>query len=149
MQINQVTKEIILQASVETVWRAITDKEEMKRWYFTIDEFIPEPGFQFKLYGERKGIQYPISCTIREVQLNERLSYSWNYDDFPAETLVTFELEAKGAQTLLRFTHEGLEDIPNDGPDTSVRNHADGWDFIIGSSLKQYVEIEAGLPSNF
>ncbi len=34
--------ERILNAPVERVWRAITDKDEMKNWYFDIPEFKPE-----------------------------------------------------------------------------------------------------------
>ena len=145
METDPVIKEVTLNVSVEKVWRAITDKEEMKGWYFTIGEFRAEPGFQFKMYGEKKGVKFPISCTIKEVQPMEKLSYTWSYDDFPAETLVTFELTRKGKQTELRLTHQGLENIPPEHIDASKQNHIDGWDFIIGTSLKQYLEKE-GAP---
>ena len=143
MQTDPVIKEVILNAPIEKVWGAITDKEEMKGWYFTIEEFKAQPGFPFKMYGEKKGIKFPISCIIREVQPMEKLSYTWSYDDFPAETLVTFELREQDGQTILRLTHQGLETIP-EHPDASVQNHIDGWEFIIGTSLKQYVENESG-----
>lgn len=143
MQTVPVVKEVLLNAPVGKVWHAITSKEEMKGWYFTIEEFKAEPGFQFKLYGEKKGVKFPISCTIKEVQPYEKLSYSWSYDDFPAETLVTFELKGMGDQTELRLTHQGLENIPQENTDVSVQNHIDGWDFIISSSFKQYIETGA------
>ena len=149
METGLVVKEIMLQASVDKVWRALTDKEQMSSWYFTIAEFMALPGFEFKLYGEKKGVIFPISCTVKEVEENRKLSYTWSYDDYPAETLVIFELKAVGDQTELRLTHRGLQNIPQGGSDVSVRNHMDGWDFIIGSSLKQFVEFEAGLYPNF
>ena len=144
MGTSPVVKEVTLQAPVAKVWRAITDKEEMKEWYFTIEEFTAQPGFQFKMYGEKKGTKFPISCNVKEVHQNKKLSYTWNYDDFPAETLLTFELSKNGDQTDLRLTHEGLEQIPPGNADVSVENHRDGWEFIIGTSLKQYVEKDAG-----
>jgi uncharacterized protein YndB with AHSA1/START domain len=144
METDPVIKQVTLNASGEKVWRAITDKEEMKGWYFTIEEFRAEPGFQFKMYGEKKGVKFPISCTVKEAQPGEKLSYTWSYDDFPAETLVTFELNGKGEQTELRLTHQGLENIPPEHRDVSKQNHIDGWDFIIGTSLKQYLEKESG-----
>ena len=144
METGPVVKEVTLQAPIDKIWRAITDKEEMKGWYFTIEEFIAQPGFQFKMYGEKKGVKFPISCTVKEVEQNKKLSYTWSYDDFPAETLLTFELSGNDDQTQLRLTHEGLEKIPPENTDASIENHRDGWEFIIGTSLKQYVEKEAG-----
>lgn len=144
MEKGPVVKEVILNASVDKVWRAITDTKKMKEWYFNIEEFIAQPGFQFKMYGEKKGVKFPISCTVKEVEQNKKLSYTWNYDDFPAETLLIFELKENGDQTVLRLIHDGLENIPPGNTDVSVENHRDGWEFIIGTSLKQYVEKEGG-----
>jgi len=39
-------------ASVEKVWQAITDKEQMKQWYFDVSDFKPEVGFEFTFNGE-------------------------------------------------------------------------------------------------
>ena len=142
MEKGRVVKEVVLDAPVNKVWTAITDKEEMKEWYFTIEEFVARPGFPFKMYGEKKGVKFPISCTVKEVEPNRRLSYTWSYDDFPAETLLTFELMENGDQTELYLTHEGLEKIPPENADVSIENHWEGWEFIIGTSLRQYVEKE-------
>lgn len=142
MENDPVVKEAVFEVPAEKVWRAITNTDEMEHWYFTIDEFKAEPGFEFKMYGERKGVKFPISCTVQEAVLNKVLSYTWSYDDFPAETLVRFELKAMDKHTELRLTHIGLENIPPDNAYLSVQNHREGWDFIIDSSLKQYLEKE-------
>jgi uncharacterized protein YndB with AHSA1/START domain len=34
-------------AQAERVWSALTNKAEMKRWYFDLKEFKPEVGFDF------------------------------------------------------------------------------------------------------
>lgn len=36
---------------IEQVWKAITDSEQMKQWYFDIAEFKPEVGFLFQFEG--------------------------------------------------------------------------------------------------
>src|SRR4051812_39770037 len=100
--------EQVFNASVSTIWKAITDKEEMKNWYFDIKEFIPEPDFEFKLYGERDGRKYPTSCKIIEVVPEKKLSYTWSYDHNPAQTIVSFELFKEGDLTRLKLIHEGL-----------------------------------------
>lgn len=35
-------------APIEKVWKAITDKNEMKQWYFNLATFEPKVGFEFK-----------------------------------------------------------------------------------------------------
>jgi uncharacterized protein YndB with AHSA1/START domain len=132
--------ERVLNASSAAVWKAITDKEEMKNWYFDIKEFIPRPGFEFKLYGERDGIQYPTSCKIIELIPEKKLSYTWSYDHNPAQTIVSFELFKEDNQTRLKLTHEGLELIPPGDKNLDRENFVEGWNYIIGTSLKNYIE---------
>jgi uncharacterized protein YndB with AHSA1/START domain len=38
-------------ASIAKVWKAITDRNDMKQWYFDLPEFKPEPGFVFRFAG--------------------------------------------------------------------------------------------------
>ena len=64
-------------ASVEKVWKAITDRDEMKKWYFDIAEFKAEPGFEFEFVGEGKqGEKFLHLCKVDEVIKNKKLSYS-------------------------------------------------------------------------
>ena len=44
-----VIKEVLLNAPASKVWKAITDKNEMKQWYFDLAEFKPEVGFEFSV----------------------------------------------------------------------------------------------------
>jgi uncharacterized protein YndB with AHSA1/START domain len=43
--------ERIFNARIEKVWRAISDKEQMKQWYFDLAEFKAEVGFEFQFNG--------------------------------------------------------------------------------------------------
>ncbi len=45
------TIERIYNALIEKVWQAITDKDQMKQWYFDIAGFKPEVGFEFSFSG--------------------------------------------------------------------------------------------------
>jgi uncharacterized protein YndB with AHSA1/START domain len=50
-------------APAEKLWKAITKKNEMKRWYFNLKEFNPEVGYEFQFYGQgHKGQQYLHLC---------------------------------------------------------------------------------------
>jgi uncharacterized protein YndB with AHSA1/START domain len=70
-------------APVEKVWKAITDKNEMKQWYFDLAEFKPVVGFEFQFAGEgHKGEKYLHLCKITDVVANKKLAYSWRYEGF-------------------------------------------------------------------
>ena len=135
---SPIIKEVKLDATVEKVWKALTNKEEMKKWYFDITEFQPKPGFTFHFYGENDGRKFIHNCTIQEVIPNEQISYTWTYEGIPGETLVIFELFPDGNQTLLRLSHEGLEKLPQND-DYARSNFEEGWNYIIGTSIKKYI----------
>jgi uncharacterized protein YndB with AHSA1/START domain len=132
--------ERIYNASVNKVWKAITDKDQMKQWYFDIAEFKAEPGFEFQFKAGNEGKMYVHLCKIIEVIENRRLSYSWRYEGHEGNSVVTFELFAEGDNTRLKLTHECLETFPQDKPDFRKESFAAGWTQIIGSSLREFVE---------
>ncbi|MEO8413165.1 MAG: SRPBCC domain-containing protein [Ginsengibacter sp.] len=131
--------ERIYKASVDIVWKAITDKDQMKEWYFDIASFKPEVGFEFQFTGGTPEKNYLHLCKITEVIIAKKLSYSWRYDGYPGISFVTFELFAEGDTTRLRLTHAGLESFPAE-PDFTKENFAAGWNHIIGTGLKEFVE---------
>lgn len=127
-------------APVEKVWKAITDKEQMKEWYFDLAEFKAEKDFEFSFYGgDEKGEQYLHLCKIIEVVPNKKLKHSWRYDGYEGNSFVTFELFDEDGKTRMKLTHEGLETFPAI-PAFAKKNFATGWTQIIGTSLKDFVE---------
>lgn len=142
MTSTPVVTEVTFNAPAGTVWQAITDKDKLNQWYFKVEDFKPEVGFEFKYYGgEEGGKRYPISCKILAVEPGRKLVHTWSYDEFPHETIVTFELFPEGNRTRLRLTHEGLDTMPAHYPDIiSAKSHGEGWSFIIATQLKQFIE---------
>ena len=127
-------------APIGKVWRAITDKNQMKQWYFDIPEFKPEVGTQFQFYGGTEEKRYLHVCKVTEVVRHKRLRYSWRFDGYEGDSVVTFELSQQGGKTKLMFTHEGLDTFPVSNPDLARENFVEGWTAIIGSSLKEFLE---------
>ncbi|MEP7255968.1 MAG: SRPBCC domain-containing protein [Ferruginibacter sp.] len=133
--------ERIFDAPVEKVWKAITEKDLMKQWYFDLPEFKAEPGFQFQFTGgPSPDKQYLHICEITEVIPEKKLAHSWRYDGYEGISFVTFELFANGDKTKLKLTHAGLETFPMSNPDFAKENFAEGWTAIIGKSLKEFLE---------
>lgn len=132
--------ERLFYAPVSKVWKAITDKHEMKNWYFDLAEFKVEKGFKFQFLAGEDGKEYLHLCEITEVITEKKLTYSWRYDGYAGNSFVTFELFQQGSKTLLRLTHEGLETFPKENPDFAVTNFEQGWNAIINTALKKYLE---------
>jgi len=140
-----IIKKLLVNAPIEKVWRAITYKEEMKKWYFNIDQFQLEVGFTFHFYAGDKNVQYLHLCEIKEVIPEKRLSYTWHYENNKGNSLVTFDLEkANENETQLTLTHKGVESFDNDDPAFSRDSFSEGWNHILNTSLKQYLN---GIPS--
>src|SRR5665213_2336171 len=106
-----------LNAPSEKVWKTITDRDQMKQWYFDLAEFKPEVGFEFTFIGGSEEKSYVHLCKITEVVPGKKLQYSWRYDEYPGNSFVTFELFPDGDKTTLKLTHEGLETFPSDNKD--------------------------------
>jgi uncharacterized protein YndB with AHSA1/START domain len=129
-----------LNAPAEKVWKAITNKDQMKQWYFDIAEFKPEVGFEFSFEGHNEDSCYLHLCRITEVIPGKKLQYSWRYDGEIGNSLVTFELFSEGDITRLKLMHEGLETFPSEKPDFARGNFVEGWTYLIGKSIKEFVE---------
>ena len=127
-------------APIEKVWKALTDKQQMKQWYFDIAEFKPEVGFEFTFTGGSEEKKYTHLCKVLEVIPNKKLSYSWRYKDYEGNSVVMFELFDEGEKTRLKLTHTGLETFPQVSKDFSKESFMQGWTHIIGTSLKNFVE---------
>ncbi len=133
--------ERLLNAPAARVWLAITQKSEMKNWYFDLAEFRAEPGFVFEFTGGADpGIQYVHICEITEVIAEKKLTYSWRYKGYAGISYVSFELFPQGGKTLLRLTHTGIDSFPADNGDFAKHNFIMGWNQIINTSLPGYLE---------
>lgn len=129
----------ILDASLQNVWEALTDNRQMKGWYFDISDFNPIPGFEFNFTGGSEQKKYVHLCKITEVIPQKKLAYTWKYKDYPGNSVVTFALSPQGQQTKITVTHEGLETFPP-LTDFAEENFKNGWNQIVCSGLKNYVE---------
>ncbi len=153
MKVEPFVIERTFHAPIEKVWKAITDKDEMKKWYFDLAEFKPEVGFEFQFYAGDAKKQWLHVCKITEILAGKKLTYSWRYDGYPGISFVTFELfnegnlpDSEAGKTRVKLTHAGLESFPGETvPELKKENFAEGWNQIIGISLKEYLERKESL----
>lgn len=130
-----------INAPIDKVWKALTDKNEMKSWYFDIQDFEPEVGKVFNFYEPGGENKYHHQCQILEIIPGRLLKHSWSYPDFsPLKTIVTWELSPEDHSVQLKLTHEGIENFKDLGENFSRESFTGGWNSIIGDSLKTYLE---------
>src|ERR687886_2776811 len=96
-----IEKNVVIDASPQVVFKAITDQEELTNWF--PDHAIMEAKLggkvKFSFYKDKERKDGELECvpegTIIELIPNKRVSYTWhqpNIPDFP-RTVVTWELE--------------------------------------------------------
>lgn len=128
-------------APASKLWTALTDTTAMQKWYFNIAEFKPEVGFEFEFSAGTDDKQYLHKCRVTNVVPGKKIAYTWQYDGYEGSSEVTFELFEEGGQTKLVLTHTGLESFPGKKyPEFAKESFANGWDYIIGTSLPAFVE---------
>jgi uncharacterized protein YndB with AHSA1/START domain len=136
---DAVVVERSLNASVANVWRALTDVDQMREWYFDLKAFKPEIGFEFEFVVEHEGDRYHHLCRVTDVIPEKKIAYTWRYKGEPGDSLVSIELTPEGDKTRLKLTHTGIETFPKT-PAYARKNFEAGWMAIIGTELKQFVE---------
>ena len=142
-QAEAVVVERTLNAPIARVWKALTDANQMRQWYFDLKEFKPQVGFEFEFVVEHEGNRYHHLCQVTDVVPQKKIAYSWRYKGEPGDSLVTFELFGEGNKTRVKVTHTGIETFPKT-PAYARKNFENGWTAIIGTELKQFVEKSKG-----
>lgn len=134
-----VSANVIIEDSSLTVWQALTDKNQMKEWYFEIPDFELRVGATFNFFEPGGEKRFHHRCQIKEIVPNKKLSYSWTHPSHSkGESLVTWDLEEVDGTTEVTLHHEGIENFADAGPEFAPENYQMGWDEIL-SILKNYI----------
>lgn len=138
---EKVIAQSFIKASPEKIWRALTNTDEMKNWYFDIPDFKLELHHEFNFYEPGGENKFHHQCKITEIIPLQKFQHTWTYPDFSKlQTLVTWDVKSVGNETHLTLTHSGLENFSDLGDDFSIQNFKQGWESIINNSLKPYLE---------
>jgi uncharacterized protein YndB with AHSA1/START domain len=128
-------------ASINAVWKAITEFDQMRQWYMpALRAFEPKVGFETEFSVEHEGNKFPHIWKVTEVVPGKKIAYTWKFPGNPGESLATFELFPEGENTRLRLTHSGLE--THDGrnnPALARKNFQWGWNEL-GNALEQFLQ---------
>lgn len=109
-------KSIVLKASAEHVWKALTDPDQIRVYFFgtnTITDW--KKGSPIFFRGEWDGKAYEDKGTILEIELNRFIRYNY-WSSFSAKpdlpenyANITYEIETTEEQTLLTIAQDGFD----------------------------------------
>lgn len=138
---SPVIVEQIFNVPIIRVWKAITDLEEMKQWYFSnIDAFKPEIGSRSSfivMSGERV---FTHLWEVSEVVAPSKIVYNWRYAEYPGDSFVSWELFEEREKTRLVLMAKVVEDFPDEIPEFKRESCIGGWQYFIQQQLKAYLE---------
>lgn len=138
---NPVVVEQSFHVSISQLWKAISELEQMKLWFFeNIEAFSAEVGFetQFNVKsGERDFIHL---WKLTEVVPLEKIVYSWKYDGYEGESFVSFETFITEGGSSLRVSHVDTNSFPQSIPEFSRESCRQGWQYFINNRLKAFIE---------
>jgi len=129
---------------IETVWRAITEPVQMRKWFFdNIPDFKPEVGFEIEFDVETGGRVFPHQWKITKVESGKLIEYNWKYGGYQGDAYVTFELTPEENATRLRLTNIVVEDFQEGIPEFKRESCIGGWNYFIKERLKKYLDKES------
>jgi uncharacterized protein YndB with AHSA1/START domain len=152
MEFGKIERRLEINASPATVFEVITSPGHLKEWW-PDDAVVPlTPGAEGELvFGNRAAgtAQIP-KITVVEAEAPRIFSFRWVYPEgeTPADgnsLLVTFELEADGAGTVVHMTETGFREK---GWEVAVLeeqylDHSKGWDTCLAKLVTYAASVGA------
>jgi uncharacterized protein YndB with AHSA1/START domain len=148
MDTDRITKQILLRASQERVWQAISDSQQFGSWFgMRFDApFIAGATMKgwltpTKVDAEVAAMQKPyegmaFTFQIGDIEPPRRLTFRWHphavdpgtdYSHEPM-TLVEFVLEPRAEGTMLTITESGFDSIPLERRAKAFSSNDKGWE---------------------
>lgn len=131
---RSVEKDLFIKASPERVFKALTEKAELERWFVQTAEVDLRVGGAIRLEWAPGMFE---TGTIVVLEPPHRLSYTWEALE-PSPTTITFELAAENDGTRFRLIHSGIGEGEDwDNYYTSVDG---GWGSVHLRQLVAWIE---------
>lgn len=125
--------------SSSVIWKYLTEKDHMINWFFLqIPAFEAVTGFEvfFDVQAETRLFRH--HWLVKEVVVNKKIVYQWNYPDYPGDGYVVFELEDTEAGCVLNFSSIITKDYDGSIPEFKRESCVGGWRYFINQNLKEY-----------
>ena len=129
MRVDEIRRELVVDAPIEKVWEALTTPEHLSKWFGDSAEVDLRPGGRAR-FGWSE-FDASIEAIVEIVDRPFRFSFRWeSLEDTPVEqasTLVEFSLESLGDRTRLLLVESGFAALPEDAYDHRFEENSSGW----------------------
>lgn len=121
-EIYELTREIVIDASLETVFGFLTEEAKMKQWFGEVVEADPKPGGVFHV-GESDPKGHQCRGEFVEIVPHEKVVFTFGGIENiePGESTVEILLKAQGSATHLTLRHYNIRLKP------SADSFGQGW----------------------
>jgi uncharacterized protein YndB with AHSA1/START domain len=118
----QLVREIMIDATPETIWPFLTEPERLLEWHGTEAEIDPQPGGIYRVLVAGK---HQSAGRYVEVVPMQKVVFTFGWDEpghpIPAgSTTIEITLHPEGDKTRVRLVHSGL-------PADAIDDHGHGW----------------------
>ena len=118
----QLVREIMIEATPETIWPFLTEPDQLVQWHGTVAEIDPRPG---GIYRVIVAGQFQSAGQYVEVVPMEKVVFTFGWEEGsrlipPGSTTIEITLHPEGDKTRVRLVHSGL-------PDDALDDHGRGW----------------------
>lgn len=126
--------------SADEVWKAITELDQMKEWFFdNIPDFKPEVGFRTQFNVNEPSRDFMHLWEVTKVMPNKMIVTNWRFEELEGNSLVIFELTSIGNKTKLTVTNKVTQDFDDSIPEFKRESCIGGWNYFIKERLVQFL----------
>ena len=133
---DAITKEAVFNHSIDKVWNAISNAEEISTWFIKAD-FKAEKGFNYTFTASEDKGCLTITGEVKESN-PYKLVYTWIVAETDVETTVSWTLEPTENGTKLLLEHSGISNYAGETAVAMFNSFSGGWADCI-SSLTNYL----------
>ena len=158
----RIEKTVVLKATLERVWQAISDSVRYGEWFgatfdgpFVAGQWLSGRITPTRVDPEVARLQEPhagmtLRIFVEQIEPMRRFAFRWHpyaiepgrdYSTEPT-TLVTFELSAAVGGVLLRITETGFEQLPAERRAQALKSNEGGWAHQCGL-ISRYLALPA------
>lgn len=143
--LDKLVKEQTYNHPIDKVWKAITEKEQISKWFIHSD-FEAKEGYDYTFTATEEHGSTQIHGTVLKAD-PYTLVYTWKVGDAPLHTTVTWHLESIGSQTKLTLEHAGISQFDRETAEQMLGHFGKGWDACL-SVLPNHLNNETTEPAH-
>lgn len=127
-------------APLEKVWNALCQENELKKWYFPVENYDFKTGSEFSFYESADSKNFLHQCRFLNIIPDKLIEHTWTHpEQSKGNSTVKWELAAEGDKTKVTLTHTGIESFADAGDAFSKANYEMGWNAIVKGNLRNHL----------